>query len=119
MTQPQPPLLPASPLSEMIQRAGQSSNLDLNALYQMILLQQQQIDALALNQKHNLDIVDGDPSRDLPGLRVRMKEAEAVLEEWKRYKLIVKGIAIGMTLTMVTSVSTLITIISQAVKGTP
>lgn len=102
------------------------SGVDINTLYQMVILQQQQIDdqktkieALVKNQNQNMDVLNGDPNRDLKGLRTRMKEAEETLDEWKRYKLITKGIAIGMGLTMVTSISTLITVISQVVKVTP
>ncbi len=107
------------PNTDLIKRAGANSDLDVNALYQMILIQQQQIDQLMTNQKQNLDVLNGDPSRDLVGLRMRVKTAEAKLEEWERYKLIVKGVAIGMGLTLITSVSTLITVASQVIKVTP
>jgi hypothetical protein len=93
--------------------------LDSPTTYRMLKLMADQLDVVATNQRIVLDVLNGDPNRDLPGLRVRMKEVEATSDEWKRYKLIVKGVAVGMTLTMITSISTLITLISQTVKVLP
>lgn len=95
------------------------SELDLQTAHHMMVIMAQQIDVLTTNQLQVLDVLNGSSSRDLPGLRTRMREAEASIDEWKRYKLVVKGVAIGMGLTMLTSVSTLITLIAQAMKVSP
>lgn len=95
------------------------SELDLQTTHHMLVIMAQQLNTLTANQQQMLDVLNGSTSRDLPGLRARMREAEASIDEWKRYKLVVKGVAIGMGLTMLTSISTLITLVAQALKVSP
>lgn len=64
-------------------------------------------------------VINGDPSRDIAGLRPRVKAVETSVDEWNRYKLLVKGMAIGVGLTMVIGVANLITLVTQIAGKLP
>lgn len=96
-----------------------SGDTDLLTLHHMLAIQAERIETLMGDVKRLKDIIDGDATRDLPGLRARVASAEGTVADFQRYKLLIKGISIGMGLTMVTSISTLVTLVSQVLGAKP
>jgi len=86
-------------------------------LQEMLVKQGERMAVFAERQARVFAVLDGEPEKDQVGLRDRMKAAEKVIDEWERYKTIMKGMAIGMGLTLVTSVANLITLLTQITGG--
>ena len=68
-------------------------------------------------------VVNGDPSSDLLGLRQRVKALELIVdilqEDKKQTQSTLKGIAIGLGLTVLTGAGTFVTMLIQLLGGKP
>ena len=64
-------------------------------------------------------IVNGNPDLDTPGLRARMEAVEQVAAEYKNLKQMMRGVWIGLGVVGISSISTLITVLSQVFGGHP
>ncbi|NIM55139.1 MAG: hypothetical protein GTO15_11045 [Pseudomonas stutzeri] len=76
-----------------------------------------QLDALRRDVDRLLMLVDGDEGLDIDGLRQRMERMEDVAGDVKKFKWTLYGIGIGLGLTGIGSIGTLITVLSRAMGG--
>jgi hypothetical protein len=76
-----------------------------------------QLDALRRDVDRLIMLVDGDEGLDIDGLRQRTDRIEEMADEVKRFKWILYGITIGLGLTGIGSIGTLVTVLSRATGG--
>lgn len=101
-------------------RLIQAQNERINSLHAKLeKIEAERINRIDENQKRILIVLDGDPKTDSVGIRDRVKAIEKVIEEWQQYKLLVRGISIGMGLTTVMSGANLVTLLSILSGKTP
>lgn len=55
-----------------------------------------------------VDVVDGNPRKDIKGLRPRVRELEDMAKKWRDLSLMGKGLAIGVTLNLAATIAALI-----------
>lgn len=77
-----------------------------------------QLNALRRDMDRMIMLIDGSEDMDIDGLRPRTERTEATIEEAKKYKWILYGIAIGLGVTSLGSIGTLLTVLSKA-AGAP
>jgi hypothetical protein len=76
-----------------------------------------QLDALRRDVDRLIMLVDGDEGLDIEGLRQRMDRIEELADEVGAFKNLLRGIAIGLGVTGVGSIGTLIALLSKALGG--
>lgn len=76
-----------------------------------------QLDALRRDVDRLIMLVDGSEDMDIDGLRQRTERIEDLAEEVKRFKWTLYGISIGLGLTGLGTIGTLVTVLSRAAGG--
>jgi len=78
-----------------------------------------QLDALRRDVDRLIMLVDGDEGLDVDGLRQRMDRIETLAEEVGAFKNQLRGIVIGLGLTGVGSIGTLIAVLTKTLGRGP
>jgi len=76
-----------------------------------------QLDALRRDVDRVVMLLDGDEGLDIEGLRQRMDRIEELADEVGAFKNLLRGIAIGLGVTGVGSIGTLIAVLTKALGG--
>lgn len=64
-------------------------------------------------------VIDGDPSRDVKGMRPRLESLERTAEEYRIIKSAVRWLLIGMGVTGITNLTAAVALIIKTVTGGP
>jgi hypothetical protein len=76
-----------------------------------------QLDALRRNVDRLIMLIDGSEDMDIDGMRQRLERQENLGKEVQKFKWILYGIGIGLGVTGLSSIGTLLAVLSKAAGG--